>query len=287
MPTARHGLVVAAVNNRVYAIGGDSAVSKSSFALRTVEAYNPTTNSWTARAPMPQAREIPSGAAVINSKIYVTGGVDRLSNVTSTLYVYTPASNSWAKKTHIPVPTLGGAAGAINGQLYVYTPQYDANGGPYLHRYDPATDTWTERAKPPHNHFLPAGYGVINGKFYVAGGRGSGSWPSDTLDVYDPSTNSWQTKAPMLTARHGGAGGVINGKLFVAGGEDGTGAGLTAQLNSYTLEVYDPATNSWTPKANMPTPRTYLAGAVAGSLLWAVGGSAGLSVLTTTEGYLP
>ncbi len=44
---------------------------------------------------------------------------------------------------------------------------------------------------------------------------------------------TWETKAPMPTARWGAASGVINGKLYVAGGYAGT-------VGSATTEAYTP-----------------------------------------------
>jgi hypothetical protein len=38
----------------------------------------------------------------------------------------------------------------------------------YLHRYDPATNTWTARATGPTGHHYPV-VGAINGKLYVTG----------------------------------------------------------------------------------------------------------------------
>ena len=107
-----------------------------------------------------------------------------------------------------------------------------------------------------------AASGVINGKLYVAGGQ-----TLATLEVYDPATDTWTTKAPMPTARFGVGGGVINGKLYVVGGDNGS--------KLATLEVYDPATNTWTTKAPMPTPRS-LPGAVAiDGKLYVAGGCVG------------
>ena len=57
-----------------------------------------------------------------------------------------------------------------------------------------------------------------------------------------------------------------------------------------TVEAYDPATNTWTASAAMPTLRWALAGGVANGVLYAVGGFSpfpNYGVLTTVEAYTP
>ena len=106
MPTARVGLVAAKVNGIIYAIGG-----RDGAALQKVEAYDPNTNTlvpWIPRAPLPVARELPNGAAVMNGKIYVAGGLTPLGP-TRSLYVYNAASNSWSTKAPMPIRSHGGA----------------------------------------------------------------------------------------------------------------------------------------------------------------------------------
>jgi len=91
--------------------------------------------------------------------------------------------------------------------------------------------------------------GVINGKFYVAGGVGRDGALTKQLHIYDPATNKWTAGASMPTARASGDGAVLNGKLFVLGGYD----------RIRTVEAYDPVRNVWASKAPMPTGRHYLA----------------------------
>jgi N-acetylneuraminic acid mutarotase len=89
--------------------------------------------------------------------------------------------------------------------------------------------------------------GVINGKFYVAGGRNRNSRATNRLDVYDPVTNRWSTLAPMPTARSGSAAAVLQGRLYVIGSNNanpGDPQGMT--------EAYSPTTNTWTIKTPMP-----------------------------------
>jgi N-acetylneuraminic acid mutarotase len=71
----------------------------------------------------------------------------------------------------------------------------------------------------------------------VAGGNGS-----SVLDVYDPSSNTWKTLAPLPALRSPAAGAIQNGKLWVIG-SNGT------NRNTY---AYDPVTNKWITRAPLP-----------------------------------
>ncbi len=88
MPTPRIKLTSAVVNGKIYAIGG---VNKTGF-LRTVEAYDPSTNLWSTKYSMPEARQSMASSAV-NGKIYVLGG--RTNNTAiATVEEYNPASDN-------------------------------------------------------------------------------------------------------------------------------------------------------------------------------------------------
>jgi len=73
---------------------------------RAVEAYTLSTNSWSARKPLPNARFESNGASVINGRLYVTGGCSgsffSTCSPTKTLYVYNPATNAWSRKADMP-----------------------------------------------------------------------------------------------------------------------------------------------------------------------------------------
>ncbi len=278
MPTARTGLVAATVNGVIYAIGGRTASQPT---LAKVEAYDHDASliAWSDRASLPAARSYSSGAAVINGKIYVTGGFNMNGEPTRSLFVYNVATGSWSTKARIPVVSIGGASAAINGKLYVLSgPRPGDPPHSKLHRYDPATNSWVSRAAPSAN-LTGAVVGVIDGKLYVAGGEGSSEVLS-TLHVYDPSADAWlQSKANMPEGRVAAAGRVLNGKLYVVGGRGPGAPGLT--------QVYNPVTNSWATKAPMLTPRFSAAAATAGGLLYVLGGVEGLSYANTNEVYIP
>jgi N-acetylneuraminic acid mutarotase len=265
MPTGRSGLVAAAVNGVVYAIGGATGE-----ATAKVEAYFPNLTSfvlWGTKAPLPAPRVYPHGAAVLGGKIYVPGGLDAGHNPTKTLYRYNPATNTWTRKADLPRAGFGGVSAAIDGKLYVYVPYGPDPYGPdpdaALYRYDPSTNAWTQRAQPPAFQ-RGAAVGVINGKMYLAGGMSAQNQLLATLRVYDPASDSWTLKTPMPTARAVMTGRAIDGKLYVAGGYSSKTLDVT--------EVYNPATNSWSVKAPMTTPRYGAASAVVSGKLYVIGG---------------
>jgi N-acetylneuraminic acid mutarotase len=183
----------------------------------------------------------------------------------------------WVRLAPYPQPTqeIGGAV--ANGKLYILG-GYGANapGGlaGWFNEYDPATDKWTKRPDIPMpvHHQAMVGY---NGKVYVFGGGirltpGGENWfPTNRTWEYTPATNTWRELAPMPTKRGGGFATELGGKIYVIGGsgyhptqvEDVSISATVPHRTLNTNEVYDPATNTWTTRAPMSTPRNHLAGA--------------------------
>jgi hypothetical protein len=278
MPTPRYSLGVGVVNGALYAVGGTTSVTSSGTDISALEAYDPVSNTWSTKAPIPTARHS-FGVGVVNGLLYAVGGYafSCLCDV-STVEAYDPASDTWSAKAPMPTARDGLAVGVVNGVLYA------AGGfanGTYLstvEAYDPASNTW--QALPPMltPRYEPAA-GVVDGVLYVVGGSYFGNL--STLEAYDPHSNTWSTKAPMPTARYYLGAGVVNEVLYAVGGHNGTSALMT-------VEAYDPASDSWTGVAPMPTARLPVAG-VANGILYAVGGydyNAG-SALSTNEALTP
>ena len=188
-------------------------------------------------------------------------------------------AESWTTKAPMPSGRGEVAVGVVGGVLYAVGGMAGSPGavGPRatLEAYDPATNTWTQRAPMPTVRSL-LGVGTLNGVLYAIGGLAGDGSRLATVEAYDPATDTWTTKAPMPTARGLLAIGVANGVLYAVGGYDG---GILA-----TVEAYDPAGNTWSARAPMPTPRYGLAVGVANGVLYAVGGYNG-GVLATVEAY--
>jgi N-acetylneuraminic acid mutarotase len=278
LPLMQSLAAVAEVNGKLYVVGGYDASS----AVSTLQIYDPVTDRWTTGAPIPMARYA-AAAAGINGKLYVAGGCTMGGNNicssttvgrATTLDIYDPGTNTWATGAPLPTPRGWLAAAAINGKLYVVggwkEGMIGADAFSILEVYDPATDSWTTGAPMPTPRFDLAA-GVIDGKLYAVGGFycPNGYCPitggrQTALEVYDPATDTWTLKAPMSVPRNRLAAGVVDGKLYAIGGYTGS--------STTVVEGYDPATDSWTTDAAMPTSRAELGAAAIDGKLYAVGG---------------
>jgi len=138
--------------------------------------------------------------------------------------------------------------------------------------------TWTSRAPIPTGRQAPAS-GVIGGKLYVASGCCSTfGFPFTryaTLEVYDPATDAWTTKAPIPLAVYGGVSGVINGQLYLAGGAQAFG-------NVADLQIYHPTTDSWSSGAPLPSAGSGMAGTAIDGKLYVAGGMDPSNTVTVT-----
>jgi Kelch motif/Galactose oxidase, central domain len=89
--------------------------------------------------------------------------------------------------------------------------------------------------------------------------------------------DSWRTVSKLPIPRYGAAALALNDRVYVIGG----------RLDDHTLptevDVYDPATRSWSRGPDMPTPRYQPAAAVLNGRIYALGGSSGEEPLNTVE----
>ena len=85
----------------------------------------------------------------------------------------------------------------------------------------------------------------------------------DDVQIYDPATNAWIVSGtgPAAPARlpqaRGGMGKAVylRGRFYVIGGETTDGAGATESGVYSRVDVYDPATNTWSTAPPLPTAR--------------------------------
>ena len=297
MPTTRFGLAAATANGKIYAIGGFSGFhGQGTKAVNTVEVYDPVTNAWSTALSMPKVR-LSLAAVTVNEKIYVIGedyGSGKLD-------VFDPATNSWSTAAPMPTARLMFAAATVNGKIYAIGGCSGFDPVNTVEIYDPATNSWSTGAPMPSARCSLA-VASVNGKIYAIGGAPGiplpvkretyaiGGGLEATVEVYDAATNSWSAAAPMPMARQHLAAVTVKGEIYAIGGE-AAGPPLKVKGKIYTtmgaavntVGVYDPATNTWTKAAHMPSARASFAAATVNDTLYAIGGANGRIYLNTVE----
>src|SRR6266702_1078918 len=89
MSTARGGLGVTAVKGILYAVGGYSYSIGNVYDVATVESYDPSTNSWAGKAPLPAPRGS-LAATTIDGLVFAVGGGAPYGPIVAAVTAYQP-----------------------------------------------------------------------------------------------------------------------------------------------------------------------------------------------------
>ena len=174
----------------MYAFGG---LDSSQTPVTTNWAYDPRTNTWTEKSPMPTARHHVA-SAVIDGKIYAIGGrtlgngeeppgdVDVAESNFDVNEMYDPQTDTWTTKQPMQEKRSGFGATAHNGQIYVFGGQAVDGVFESVERYDPSSDKWTFLTSLPSPRMGLEAVPVGN-KIYTIGGQISGDDGLISLDV--------------------------------------------------------------------------------------------------------
>jgi N-acetylneuraminic acid mutarotase len=188
-----------------------------------------------------------------------------------------PSGSSWKPLVSMRAARSSLQGAAVNGLFYAV----GGNNGrdtAIVEAYDPASDAWTTVASlnaPNHGgdkgRYQGSAVGV-NGKVYMMGGwTNSPPLPSNTLSIYDPSTNTW-LPGPVIpgsgfTACSEAA--VIGSKIYLLNACNGF-SGYVQQLS-----IFDTNTNKWTTGKNAPRNHNGGLGTALNGKFYVTGGNDG------------
>ncbi len=224
MPKAKFGGYAAAVNGKIYIVGG-MILSGTSFATNneTYE-FDPVAGTFATKAPIPAKLAFFAGAEV-GGKVFVIGGATGTATTvvdSNLIQVYDAVSNTWTRSTSKPPYITRYAASAVsNGKIYVMG---GSKGTAYLDqawRGTVSADnvTWEELSSMPEALTRPSA-GAANGKIVFTGGI-NGTSPIDYSNtyIYNEATSNWSTSyaIPVATYNAGQLFGMGN-DLYFAGG---------------------------------------------------------------------
>lgn len=279
MPTARTSVAAAALDGKVYVIGG---VDGYGFSLHANEAFDTQTGTWRAFAAFPENLH-DVGLVAAHGKLFAVGGLEGLTDKPSnSLYAYDPSIDVWLKGAVLPQP-IGAAAVATDGDhILVFGGRGSVGPTETVMSYDIVSGIWSylEPMAAPRDHSTA----VYDGRyFYVLGGQfGSLSASSKDVDRYNPSGNQWDKLGTMPVPRGQAAAVVFNGKAYVFGGQ------IPGTVYD-RVDSYDFSQDKWERVSTMPNPRYGLGAAVAAGRIFLVGGGkhSGFSVSDIAETFVP
>jgi len=271
LPVGRTEVSVAELDGKIYLLGGYVLGSVTS---NLNQVYDPATDTWRDLRPMPIGLNH-VGVIGYQGKIYLFGGFIRQNrDPIAHAFAYDPRADKWQEIAPLPSKRGAVAVVALDGKLHVIGGAiggergvgFEGRRSVTLHEvYDPATDTWSQRASLPErrDHL---GLVVYDGKIHAIGGRLENFFNNTGRhDVYDPKTDRWSPRAPLPTPRSGFVAAVLDGYIVVIGGEGEKGV-------YDENEAYDPKTDRWFSLARMPTPRHGTGAAVIGNVMYVPGG---------------
>lgn len=259
-----------ALDNKLYVVAGKTNTGHVS----SLYIYDPVADNWNQGAAMPGAAVENPAVAELNGLLYAFGGSTApFSGAVANAAVYNPATDTWTSLSPMPTARGGASAKAIGDLIYVVGGM-DQTGASVdvTEVYDPVTDTWSVVASMGTRRDNP-GSAVFDDKLYVFGGRTRNSDGTtvngtlDTVEMYDPQTDSWISKTSMPTGRRTMVVGLLNGRAQLMGGEITTSGEAFGQN-----EEYDPLTDTWNILTPMTTPRHGAAGGTIGNHIYVAGG---------------
>ncbi|MDI9578457.1 MAG: kelch repeat-containing protein [Thermoproteota archaeon] len=269
MPTPRFGFAIVVYQSKIYCMGGLTGRGWpfASSVTGAIEVYDPTTNAWEIKKPMPTARAHLE-ACVINDQIYVIGGrTGGPNSAVSTNQIYDPTSEIWETKKPMPYPVASFSSTVVGNKIYVLGGQDDSDGPKNLdvtQIYDSTTDSWSIGTPMPTTVLNsaactvsdPLGYEdiyLIGGKL---GAREAGGNRTDMVQVLNTENHTWSVGVSILTAHDGLAVAVVNNTIYAMGGAGGNI--LSSGEGSAVNEAYT-ITPSPTPTVNHSphTPQTF------------------------------
>jgi len=252
---------------------------------------------WSAVKATPGPRGEAQGAAV-GSRLFVfggftSGGATSLP-VTARSDAYDAAADAWQQIADLPVAVTHAAAVVDGTTIWLLGGYVGDSPGPatdQVWRYSTTTNAWSPG--PP----LPAprgagGAALLDGELHYFGGtsRGTGPGSPDEDEHWvlrvDGGT-AWEPRAPLPNPRNHLAGAALGGRIYAVGGQHGENERTG---NQRQVDAYDPATDSWTQVADLPSARGHVATSavvVAGRIVVIGGTEQGNVASALVEAYDP
>ena len=238
------GLRAAVIDDRIYVVWPD----------QVLERYDPISEEWTELPSVPHAHE-DFGLAAVGATLYVIGGIG-----SSDVDAFNTTTGAWETRPPIPSGISVRTAVALSGAVYTFAssgqvtesrPWSEYPTQRQMMVYQPLTRTWSSRAERPGQDVLGPVVAAA-GKMYLLGSYAAGDVDynfatlsvSDSVHVYDPAVDQWETLATGTDGRAGFHAVAADGAVYLVGGVIAAGGAPEVWSIPPTVQ-FDPATETW------------------------------------------
>ena len=158
-----------------------------------------------------------------------------------------PKALVWEEKAPVSVArNVFDGVEVLDGKIY-FVGGFNGSAKNTAERYDPTNNTWETIASLSLERWGVAS-AVLNGNLYAIGGKNSSSIYS-SVETYRTTSNGWVNGPSLPTPVRHSIAITVNEKIYLIGGINASGQNINQVL------CFDPSTNQWSAKANMPTAR--------------------------------
>jgi hypothetical protein len=153
---------------------------------------------WKRGRTVPQWK-IDDCAAGYGGKAFLFGGKvlnGSQSTMTAKAHAYDPDNDTWEELPQMDLARSECRAGSTDSAILVFGGKgpvgFSEGVTDAVSQYNPLTRAWTRKTSMPHPR---AGFHIVHtgGKFYLFGGTRTQGPLLDTMDVYDPALDQWQS----------------------------------------------------------------------------------------------
>ncbi|MEM1167101.1 MAG: kelch repeat-containing protein [Planctomycetota bacterium] len=236
----------AVVGGKIYLITG---IFNGKEGHEDMEVFDPASGTWSmlnGELGNRWRHHVTANASIRGTEVWIVGGKVG-KNPRDQVDIYNTATDTWRAGPSLPVKFYGGPSVIVGDTLHAFAGAKSNTVTDDHHFTLDLTDpeaTWEIGPSVPEPRVHAAGVAIGETIYFIGGEfehRHNGDTPE--LQMYDTSTETWSTGAPMPIGRshHEWATFVHNGEIWVGGGVDSS----QNPRGQSEILIYTPSTDTW------------------------------------------
>ena len=215
-----------------------------------------------------------------DGKVLILGGKSQLAYSLREAELFDPASNRFSPTGSMVLARARPQSVLLNDGTVLVTGASDLREKTFGEIYQPATGAFSRtKGSMVENKYHHSSTLLKDGRVLLTGGQLTGGEVVATAEIYDPATGKFTVIGKMTSPRTFHTACLLkNGRVLLAGGVNGRGIGrpkFAPEPALASAEVFDPATNRFSPTGRMAIGRQALGSALLkdGTVLIGIGQS--------------